>query len=281
MQMSPAVLLALVLAGPALVAQAAQEAGGRAGGQGRGGFVAYPDRTPGDPAAIERGKAIYGTNCTFCHGADVRGGDGGGPNLLRSTVVLDDRKGELIGPVVLEGRGAMPKFQLSAAQVADITAFLHSFPVSSRTGPSTLNIIVGDAKAGEAYVMAKCTGCHSTAVLRAFAAKVEDPLLLQQMWLMPGSGGRNPPPPIPAPPITVTVTLSSGEKVQGTLDRVDDFVVSLTQADGTHRSFRTVGSSTKVELHDPLTPHKEMLRTYADRDIHNVTAYLASLRAPR
>jgi hypothetical protein len=76
----------------------------------------------------------------------------------------------------------------------------------------------------------------------------------------------------------VTVTLQSGEVVMGRLSRVDDFTVSLTQADGTHRTFRTVGTNIKVDVHDPLTPHKELLRVYTDADIHNVTAYLASLR---
>ena len=80
------------------------------------------------------------------------------------------------------------------------------------------------------------------------------------------------------PPTTVTVTLPSGEKVEGTLDRIDDFVVSLTTADGTRRSFRTDGDTPKVEIHDPLQPHRELLRTYTDADIHNVTAYLVTLK---
>ena len=248
-------------------------------GQG-GGFVAYPQRPPGDPAAIERGKATWGANCVFCHGADARGGDGGGPNLLRSTLVLEDLKGERIAPVVREGRGGMPPFQFTDVQIAEIAEFLHSFPVSSRTGPSTINILVGDPKKGEAFVAARCASCHTTPALQAFAAKLDDPKMLQQMWLMPGNSGARGggPAPIPAPPISVTVTLPSGEIVKGRLSRVDDFSVSLTEADGTHRTFRTAGTATKVEIHDPLTPHKELLRVYTDADIHNVTAYLASLR---
>ena len=81
-----------------------------------------------------------------------------------------------------------------------------------------------------------------------------------------------------APPINVTVTLPSGEKVTGVLDRLDDFVVSLTQADGTHRSFRTTGNTPSVEVHDPLQPHKDLLRVYSDADIHNVTAFLVTLK---
>jgi cytochrome c oxidase cbb3-type subunit 3 len=261
--------------------------GGRGGGppapgQGRG-FVAYPPRAPGDPAAIERGRATYGVNCVFCHGTDARGGDGGGPNLLRSSAVLDDQNGELIAPIVRNGRGTMPAFQLTSEQVGDVAAFLHSFPVSSRSGPSTIDILVGDAKKGEALVAQRCASCHTTDALRGFAAKVDDTRVLQQMWLMPGSGGRGGGgalPPVLPPPIGATVTLASGERIQGTVDRVDDFAVSLTTPDGRRRSFRTAGTGITVELRDPLQPHKDLLRVYTDADIHNVTAYIASLRKP-
>src|SRR5262245_29569507 len=129
----------------AAVLLAAAPASAQQGGQGRGGFVAYPQRPPGNPAAIERGKTLWGVNCTFCHGPDARGGDGGGPNLLRSSAMLDDQNGELIAPIVQKGRGAMPAIPLSNDQIADIAAFLHSIPVSSRTGPSTIDILVGNA----------------------------------------------------------------------------------------------------------------------------------------
>jgi cytochrome c oxidase cbb3-type subunit III len=242
-----------------------------------GGFVAYPARVV-DAAAAARGKTVYGTYCAFCHGSDAHGGDGGGPSLLRSLVVLDDQNGELIGPIVKNGQGTMPKLPLSDAQISDIAAHLHSFPISSRTGPSTINILVGDVSAGAAYVTAKCASCHTTEKLTAFATKLTDDKTMQQMWLMPGSSGRGGAAAIPAPPVKVTVTLPSGQKVEGTLNRIDDFVVSLREADGTYRSFRTFGTTTKVDIYDPLAPHKELLPKYADSDIHNVTAYLASLR---
>jgi cytochrome c oxidase cbb3-type subunit 3 len=90
------------------------------------GNAAYPARSPADPAAIERGKAIYGVNCQFCHGVDTRGGDGG-PSLLRSGIVLDDQRGELMAPVVRAGRPGMPKFTLTDEQMSDVAAFVHSF----------------------------------------------------------------------------------------------------------------------------------------------------------
>ena len=252
------------------------------GPQGRGGFVAYPPRTV-DSAAAARGKVLYSLHCTFCHGSDAHGGDGGGPSLLRSLTVLDDQKGELIGPIVKNGTGAMPKLALSDAEIRDVAEFLHSFPISSRTPPSTINILVGTAPAGAVYVKERCASCHTIDKLKATATRITDDKTLQQMWLMPGSGGggggRGGPPPVPAPPIAVTVTMPGGERIEGTLVRMDDFSVSLRQSDGAYRSIRTFGTTAKVDIRDPLASHKEMLPTYRDADIHNVTAYLASLRA--
>jgi mono/diheme cytochrome c family protein len=244
----------------------------------------FPTRPPGDPAAIERGRALYSVNCTFCHGADTRGGDGG-PSLLRAATVLDDQEGELIAPVVKNGRPdrGMPKFAaFTDDQIKDIVAFIHSFTAAgydaSRMKPPS--IVVGDAKAGEAFFGRTCGSCHSASGdLRGYASRFTDEKVMQQTWMMPGSGGRGATPPkLNVPPTTVTVTLPSGEKVEGVLDRIDDFVVSLTQPDGTHRSFRTSGDTPKVDIHDPLQPHKQLLTKFTDTDIHNVTAYLATLK---
>jgi len=205
-----------------------------------------------------------------------------GLHELRSGLVLEDQKGELIGPVVRAGRPGMPKFTFTDDQIADIANFVHTFRAAgydeSRLTPPS--IVVGDAKAGQMFFSAKCASCHSpSGDLRGLATRIEDPRLLQQTWLMPGSGAsRGGSPPVRVKPTTVTVTLRSGEKVEGTLDHIDDFMVALTTADGTHRSFRTAGDTPKVEVHDPLQPHRELLRTYTDNDIHNVTAYLVTLK---
>jgi mono/diheme cytochrome c family protein len=253
---------------------------GRISGAGIG---AYPTREAGDPAVVERGRNIYSTNCAFCHGADTRGG-ASGPSLLRSAVVLDDKDGELIGPVVQAGRPdrGMPKFPLSNDQIADLATFLHSFTVngydSSRQRPAT--IVVGNAAAGEAVFKTKCASCHSpTGDLRGLATRVSDPRTLQQGWLMPGStAGRGGGPVSPrARPPTVIVTLPSGQKFEGELERVDDFVVALRTADGGRRAFRTT-DGTKVDVKDPLIAHRELLPTYSDAEIHNVTAFLVTLK---
>lgn len=252
-------------------------------GGGGGGFAnAYPQRPPADPAAVERGKTIYTSQCAFCHGQDARGGSEGGPNLIRSEVVLKDQNGEAIGQVTSEGRTGMPKFNFTAAQLSDLAAFLHSFRVSgydqSRNRP--INIVVGDAKAGQAYFAAKCASCHSAdRDLKGFASKFEDPRALQQFWLIPGGGGRFGGGAAPAvPPTTAAVTLPGGQKVEGRLIRISDFLVTIAEADGQQRTFRRDGDTPKVVVHDPVEPHRELLKTYTDKDIHDVTAYLVTLK---
>ena len=253
---------------------------GAAGGGRGGGQVAYPARVT-DPVAAERGAALYGSDCAFCHGRDTRGGDGG-PSLLRSQLVQRDQKGELIGPVLLEGRPGMPSFSFTPAQIADIAEFLHSITLSSRD-PARMKaptIVTGDAAAGEKYFAKQCASCHSaTGDLKGFAAKFPEPRALQQAWLMPGVAGRVGGPGIAtsATPITAIVTFN-GQKFEGRLLRIDEFIISISQPDGSSRTFRREADGPPIELRDPLGRHKELLKVYADKDIHDLTAYLVTLK---
>jgi mono/diheme cytochrome c family protein len=253
---------------------------------------AYPVRPKAPADAIAQGRALYGVNCSFCHGSDARGGEGG-PNLVRSQVVLNDKNGESIAQVVQNGRveKGMPKFDLTTEQISDIAAFIHDFPVSGTERglgvvPKPLNILVGDAKAGEAYFNKTCASCHSvTGDLVGIGSRASDPRTLQQFWLMP---------PIPdpratpapekdtlasrVPPVTATVTLASGEKVEGELARIDDFSVSLIMPDQSRRTFRRDGPVPKVEVQDPLKAHRDLLPRYTEKDIHDLTSYLVTIK---
>jgi cytochrome c oxidase cbb3-type subunit III len=253
-------------------------------GGGGGGFAnAFPQHAQADQATIDRGKALYGVHCTFCHGSDARGGEGG-PNLIRSQLVLNDKNGEAIAPVVENGRpdAGMPKFDLTPAQISDISAFLHSFRTSGydETRNRPPSILVGDAKAGEAFFKTKCASCHSpSGDLQGIATKTTDPRALQQTWLMPGAGrGGRGGMSTPVPPTTVTVTLSNGQNIEGRLLRIDDFLVTLADSNGNEQTIRRDGNVPNVEVHDPLEPHRELLRVYSDKDIHDVTAYLETLK---
>ena len=262
----------------------AQQARGGQGRAGGGAAAAFPKRAPADPAVLERGKALYSTNCQFCHGADTRGGDAG-PSLLRSQVVQDDRGGEIVATVLAAGRPpAMPKFTFTQAQISDIAAFLHSFDINSRD-PARMRpetIVTGDAKAGEAFFGKTCASCHSaTGDLQGIMSRFPDPRALQQWWLMPGGDGRGrgaAPAAANLKPVTATITTQDGQKYDGRLVRIDEFVVSILDADGTTRSFRRDREVPIVDVHDPLQQHRALLRRYTDKDIHDVTAYLVSLK---
>ena len=273
--------MALVLmAGTALNIGAQAPAGGRGrGGGGRGG-------PQFDQAAVDRGQKEFVATCSSCHGADARGGTAlRGPDLIRSVVVLDDDNGKQIGDY-LAGNHPMPRFSLSQGQVSDMATFLHRAiaVVVDRGSNQILNILVGDAKAGEAYFngAGRCNTCHSPAGdFKGLGAKY-DPVTLQGRVVMPaagrgGRGGAGAAAPV-GPVTTVKVTLPSGQTMSGALVRLTDFDVILRDSSGVSRSIARDGDVPKVEVTNPLQAHIDMLPKYKDADIHNLTAYLVTLK---
>jgi cytochrome c oxidase cbb3-type subunit 3 len=245
-----------------------------------------PATHPGKPtpAAVERGKALFSTSCAFCHGATGKGGESG-PDLIRSLVVLDDDHGERIGPVVLNGRPerGMPKFPFSQDQVSDIAAFLHhQIQATAAFGSyKVLNILVGNPKAGEAYFngAGTCSKCHSVTGDLAHIGSKYAPADLQQLFLMPrGQGGSHVRSQSDRAAIQATVTLPSGETFAGRLAQIDDFRLTVIDTRGESRTFSRDGDTPHVELNDPLRQHAALLSKYTDSDIHNLTAYLVTLK---
>ena len=265
--------------------------------QGRGGVASFPaqQRDPADPAIVAKGRAIYDTECRTCHGADLRGGERGGPNLLRLQVVLNDREGESILPIIQGTHKDRLSSALTADDVRVLATYIHSvLALAPGQGapppgpPVELNVLVGDRVAGEKYFAANCASCHSsTGDLRGIGARGLGVPQLQNLWIAGGAArgrgaaplaGKRPPPMTTRREALVTVTLPSGQKFEGRLERIDDFFVALTEADGTPRSFRRNGDVPKVEVRDPMEAHRQLLPKYTDKDIHNVTAYLAGLK---
>jgi mono/diheme cytochrome c family protein len=230
---------------------------------------AGPTRPDVDPAAADRGKRVYLQYCVNCHGAQAKGTEEG-PDLIRSVAVLHDKDG---------GGLAHRSERLAAAEVRDLSAFLKQRvedTVKDRNARKPPNVLTGNAAAGKAYFdgAGKCSTCHAASGDLAGIAKRYDPLALEQRVLFPRSGGRGAP---PVRPTQVTVTTARGEATSGNLDRIDDFSVSLRDAAGEYHSWsRTAGL--KVELNDPYKAHNELLDQYSDADIHNLVAYLETLK---
>ena len=234
-----------------------------------------------DPASVARGKQNFSSTCGFCHGSNAKGGEKG-PDLLRSVLVLDDEDGKKIGPVILKGRleRGMPRFPLSPQEITDIANFLHNSIESAKDRDSykILNVVTGDPKAGMAYFngAGKCSSCHSvTGDLEKIGVKYE-PVTLQGKMLQPDDqwteGGKK------VSAFSVTVSLPSGDSFTGTPIYLDDFTVSLREADGTYHSFKRSNDVPRVEINNRLQAHLNQLLLYSDSDIHNLTAYLVTLK---
>lgn len=225
-------------------------------------------------AAVAAGQAQFAQTCGFCHGPDGRGASG--PDLIRSSLVSHDVNGNLIGAVVRNGRPqkGMPAFQLSDTQIENIAAFLHAQANSAASVAQRIpseyplkKLLVGNAEAGQAYFngAGRCTSCHSvTGDLQHIALKYK-PFDLQTRIAFPS--GLKP---------TLTVTDASGKTFTGEQVYADEFSITLRDSSGWRHTWDR--KTVKVEVHDPLTAHEKLLQTYTDADLHNLFAYLETLK---
>jgi mono/diheme cytochrome c family protein len=256
----------------------------RRGGGGMG--LGADDKHVVDTAAADRGKSTYIAECITCHGNKARGAEQGS-DLVRSITVLHDRYGDTIGPFLKKGhpmQSGKPSTTLTKSQADDLAHFLHQRVYDTlRSGPysQVINVLTGDPKAGAAYFngAGKCNTCHSPTGDLARVATKYDPPALQQRFLFPRtvSFGRRGGAMGTSKPVMVTVTPSSGQSVTGVLVHLDDFDVALRDASGeSHSRRRTPGL--KVEKNDPYAAHAALLDQYTDKDIHDIVAYLVTLK---
>jgi cytochrome c oxidase cbb3-type subunit 3 len=257
---------------------------------------AFPaqQRPRGDAALVARGSSIYAIQCRSCHGQDLRGGDLGGPNLLRSQLVLKDQAGEAIIPVVQNGRSTpgaapMPALSLIVDDIRAVAEYIHSVLATAQpqgappvSAAAALNLLVGDAKSGRRYFDIHCVACHSTTGdLAGIGTELPSTEQLQNSWVSGNRAGMriNAATQVKRP--RVTVSLDNGEQASGTLQKLDDFIVSLITDSGQYRSFTRHSAAARVMdvvVDDPLLQHRRLWSQLTDRSVHDVTAYLASLK---
>ena len=229
---------------------------------------------------VEAGRTQFVSQCGFCHGRDAAGG-AGGPDLTRSVLVAEDVRGDRLGPFIRSGRPdrGMPAFPVSNGELATLVAFIHDQKLQAevsnggRRSVDGTDLESGNAAAGRRYFEAACVRCHSvTGDLAAVATRHQGLTLLQRM-LYPSAGGRG---RSGRAPQTVAVTLPSGQTLTGRLAYRDEFTIAITDAAGWFRSWPA--SQVKFTIDDPLEAHVEQLGKYSDDDMHNVLAYLQTLR---
>lgn len=228
------------------------------------GLGAAPDKV-----AAERGAPLFAQSCAFCHGPTARGATG--PSLITSDLVLADDHGEHLAPFLKKGspEKGMPAFAtMSDQQLSDIAEFLHVQveDVANRGAYKVLNILVGNAAEGKAYVEAHCMSCHTAETFTHMGSKFRSPEQLQRYWIWPTQSAK----------ITANVETSEGI-VSGRATQITDFRVTLVDGSGKLHTIDR-GPGVQVHVNDPLAAHQDMLMTLANDDVHNVTAYLETLK---
>jgi cytochrome c oxidase cbb3-type subunit 3 len=278
---------------PQTPAAGAQQPAPAGRGQGRG------RATQGSPASqkppqtvtpqtypaelVQQGQGTFFANCGFCHGRDAMGGETG-PDLTRSTLVAEDVRGDKITPVIRNGRidkGMPPLPTLSDNDVAAIVAFIHDSKdkadtlEGNRRTVDVADLQTGNAQAGQRYFNGPggCAKCHSASGdLAGLATRIQGLQLFQRM-LYPGGRGRGGP---SASTPVATIKLSSGQTVTGKVAYRDEFLIAITDSAGFYRSWPT--SQVTVTIDDPLAAHVAQLGKYTNDDLHDVLAYLQTLK---
>jgi cytochrome c oxidase cbb3-type subunit 3 len=222
---------------------------------------------------IDGGGSLFLQNCAFCHGKDAGGGESG-PDLTRSKLVNSDKDGEAIGAVVRNGRPdkGMPKFNMADADILNMVAFIHSqqdkamSQTGTRKGVDESDLKTGNAEAGKRYFEGAggCTKCHSATSLAGVATRFTG-LQLEQQMLYPRNVKSK-----------VMVKTRSGESLAGTLEYEDEFTIGMKDAAGVYHSWPV--NAITFEIARPLEAHVAAMSKYTDDDIHNVLAYIQTLK---
>ena len=289
---------------PAQQGGAGRGAGGP--GQGRGGAAA-PAQTPAvrqvprspvvDQAAHDRGRALWASHCIDCHGSQARGSETG-PNIIRTKTVNFDRMaeqaGSVLGPLLKAGhptQSKKPSASFTDEEFVGLANFLRQRVNDTMRGSPVFtvgDIVIGDPKAGEAYFNGEggCATCHNATArnLAGVATRIPEPVDLQQRMLFPGGGGRGRGRGAPAAgaapdrnAITVTIAPASGPALSGVLVEESDFYIAVRDADGTIRTVRRTPGM-KVTKTNPLQAHIDLLDRISDKQIHDLVAYLETLK---
>jgi cytochrome c oxidase cbb3-type subunit 3 len=234
-----------------------------------------PQHAAFSPDDVKRGSGLFLQNCAFCHGKDAGGGESG-PDLTRSNLVTNDKDGEAIGALIHSGRleKGMPRFDLNAADTKALVAFIHSqqdlamSQTGARKGVEVADLQTGNVAAGQAFFTGAggCSKCHSPeGDLKGIATKFSG-LRLEQQMLMPRD----------AKAAKVTLTTSAGKTLSGPLLYQDEFTIALTDEAGMYHSFLT--NSVRFKVENPVNAHVELLGKYTDDDIHNLMAFIQTLK---
>jgi mono/diheme cytochrome c family protein len=232
-----------------------------------------------DQVAATRGRKVWAAECITCHGTNARG-DENVPNLVRSEMILRDRYGSQLGPYLRKGhptQSGTPGPNLTPAQIAELSHFIHERVYDTLRGSASFrpqNVVTGDARAGAAWFNGegRCATCHSPTGDLARIGSKYDPATLQGRFLFPRGGGRG-----ARSGVTLTVTPPDGPAITGTPVVFDDFNIAIRDGGGGYHSWKRT-PALRVVKNDPFAAHDELLDKYTDKNMHDMLAYLETLK---
>ena len=306
----------MLVTGVVVYGQQQPPAGGRGGRGGGAGAAAAPpgpqlpqvSRTPPvDAAASAAGKALWTTHCITCHGTNARGTETG-PNLTRTETVNYDRAtperpgtGQVLGPFLKKGhqtQSGKPSASFTDEEIMQLAQFLSERVNETMRGSPTYivlneNVLTGDPKAGEAFFKGAggCTTCHNEKErnLAGIGSRITSAQQLQARVLYPGpAGGRGgrgrgaaaapaaPATPNPLAPVT-TIAMPGQSPMNVTVVEEDAFMITFVDPSGAMRTVRK-GPNVKITVTNPMQWHIDFADRLEDKQMHDLTAYLWSLK---
>jgi hypothetical protein len=151
----------------------------------------------------------------------------------------------------------------------------------SRRPADAAAVLAGDSKAGEAFFKGegKCSTCHDVAGGFKTVGSRYSPEELQRRILYPRGRGGYPGfgQAVTDPPFNATAVLPSGQRVSGTVTTLSDYLVTIHDASGARYTVRRTVDA-RVEITDPLQAHIDRMKTITDKQMHDLTAYLAATK---
>lgn len=218
---------------------------------------------------VEKGRALYRSNCAFCHGLTGLGGRG--PNLVAG----EPKAAEDIKRIVSNGvpGSTMPAFGSLDPDELDAVAGFVKHLSSSGVPAETAS---GDPIKGQAvYGKLGCPGCHQIGeqgsvygpdLSRIGGARslhyLEESIVKPSADIADGYSG-------------VTVVTREGRKLTGVRVNEDTFSVQLRLPNQQFRSFR------KDEVQQVAPAKESLMPAYANvskDDLNNLLTYLKTLR---
>ena len=230
---------------------------------------ADPIVSPGD---IGHGARLFAVNCALCHGPKGTGGRGADLARPRLTRAIDDAA---LFQIVHDG---IPCTEMPANRAMTDHEMWQVIAYVRTLGRAAAERVAGDAASGAGVFRSKgCMGCHA---IGANGGRMGPPLAevgerrsaayLRAALLDPAAN-------LPDGFTMAEITTAAGEHITGIVLNEDTFALQMRDLTGNLHSFWKQ-DLTALEEHDDRTPMPSFRGRLTDRELHDLVAYLVSLR---